>query len=335
MGALDLRRSSWIWLIFLVVFENSLVTAAAQAQDHRTYPSDTVQILVPYVPGGTSDTLTRAIAQKLTEKWRRAVIVVNKPGANGIIGIEATANAKPDGLTLLVAEGPTFTVNPSLYKRLPYDPLRDFAPITRLISYGTMLVVNASLPAKTVQDFVALAKARPGELAYGSFGIGSGGHMTMEAFKLRAGIDLTHVPYRGSAQVMNDLIAGRLAASFISVQSTQQQIQSGILRALAYANPTRSHLLPDVPTFTEAGIANFEAATWFCMVAPAGTPKAIVSKIHDDVVSIIRDPAFVEQWSTKRGAEPIGDTPEQLAEIIRTEIDMWAKVVQSAGISLE
>jgi tripartite-type tricarboxylate transporter receptor subunit TctC len=329
------RRSRWTCPVLLGALANLVPAAAIQAQDLHSYPSETVQIIVPYVPGGTSDTLSRAIAQKLTEKWGHPVIIVNKPGANGIIGIEAAAHAKPDGLTLLVAEGPAFTVNPSVYKKLPYDPLRDFAPITRLTSYGTMLVVHASLPVHTVAEFVALAKARPGELAYGSFGIGSGGHMTMEAFKLREGIELTHVPYKGSAQVQTDLIAGRLAAVFISVQSTLQQIQSGTLRALAFANPTRSRLLPDVPTFSEAGIANFEATTWFCMMAPAGTPSPVIGKIHDDVVSVIRDPAFVEQWFTNRDAEPIGDTPGQLAQLIAKEIPMWAEVVRSANIPLQ
>ena len=307
--------------------------AGVAAQD--AYPLKPVRVVAPYAPGGQSDTIMRAVAQKLTEKWGQPVIVENRAGANGIIGAELIAKSVPDGYSLLVAEGSLLTVHPSLYEKLPYDPIKDFAPITRLTSYKTVLLVHPSVPAKTLLEFIALVKAKPGSLNFGSFGIGSGGHLNMEALKLHLGLDIVHVPYKGSAPVIIDLVAGRLSTVLISVSSAANPVKAGKLRALAYAGSKRSPILPEVPTFAEAGIPDFENTSWFCLMAPAGTPRAILGRIQEDVSRITRDPAFNQQWLAGRGLDAVGDTPEQLAELIRSEIPYWARIIKVAGVKLE
>ena len=307
---------------------------AAWGQDASAYPIKPVRVIAPYAPGGQSDTIMRAVAGKLTEKWNQPVVVENRAGANGIIGAELVSRSAPDGYTLIVAEGSLFTVHPGLYEKLPYDPVRDFAPITRLTTYKTVLVVHPSVPANNLKDFVALVKAKPGSLSFGSFGQGSGGHLNMEALKLHLGLDIVHVPYKGSAPVMVDLVAGRLQTVLISVSSSANNVKSGKLRALAYAGAKRSPILPDVPTFAEAG-AEFENTSWFALMAPAGTPRPIIGRIYEEVTRIIREPAFNQQWLASRGLDVGGDTPDQLAELIRSELPYWAKIIKAAGVKLE
>ncbi|MFM9969579.1 MAG: Bug family tripartite tricarboxylate transporter substrate binding protein [Burkholderiales bacterium] len=325
----------------LAVFVFSSVTVclmqigAAMAQDAASYPLKPVRVVAPYAPGGQSDTIMRAIAQKLSERWGQPVVVENRAGANGLIGAEHIARSAPDGYSLLVAEGSLVTVHPSLYEKLPYDPLKDFAPITRLTSYKTVLVVHPTIPARNLAEFVALAKAKPGSLNFGSFGIGSGGHLNMEALKLHLGVDIVHVPYKGSAPVMIDLVAGRLSTVLISVSSSAPPVKSGKLRALAYAGAKRSPVLPDVPTFAEAGFGEFDNTSWFCLLAPAGTPRAILGKIQEEVARITFDPAFNQQWLASRGLDAVGDTPEQLAELMRREAPYWAKVIKAANVKIE
>lgn len=308
--------------------------STAWSQD-ASYPLKPVRVVAPYAPGGQSDTIMRAIAQKLSEKWGQPIVVENRAGANGIIGAEHVARSAPDGYTLMVVEGSLVTVHPSLYEKLPYDPVKDFAPITRITSYKTVLVVHPSVPVNNLAEFVALAKAKPGTLNFGSFGIGSGGHLNMEALKLHLGVDIVHVPYKGSAPVMVDLVAGRLSTVLISVSSSANAVKSGKLRALAYAGTRRSPILPDVPTFAEAGFGDFDNTSWFCMLAPAGTPRPILGKIQEEVARITREPAFNKQWLASRGLDAVGDTPEQLAELIRAELPYWAKVIKAANVKIE
>ncbi|MFM9971948.1 MAG: Bug family tripartite tricarboxylate transporter substrate binding protein [Burkholderiales bacterium] len=321
---------SWVLFGSIGAFGASLALAQAPS-----YPAKAVRVIVPYNAGGQSDTLARAVGQKLTERWGQPIIVENRAGAGGNIGAEYVARAAPDGYTLLTAEGAVFTVNPSLYKNLSWDPIKDFAPITRLNFYASALVVHPSVPARNVGEFIALARSKPGALNYATFGIGSGGHTAMEAFKLLQNIDLVAVHYKGSAPAVVDLTAGRLATAFFSIASAAPLVKAGKWRALGYAYPTRSPIFPDVPTFAEQGIPGFEVTSWFCLMAPAGTPRAIIGRIQQEVARVIKEPVFEEQWFTSKGMEAAGESPEELAALIRAEIPYWAKVIKAAGMTLE
>jgi tripartite-type tricarboxylate transporter receptor subunit TctC len=310
----------------------SLALASAGAQD---YPSRPIRVISPYNPGGQSDTIMRAIGVKLTEKWGQPVVIENRPGAGGNIGTEHVARSAPDGYTLLVAEGTVFTVNPHLFKKLGWDPVKDFTPITRLNSFWSVLAVHPSVPANTVAEFIALAKAKPGALNYGTPGIGAGAHVHMENFKQLQGLDMVPIHYKGSAPMQLDLTAGRVNAAFISVYSSTPMVRAGKWKVLGYAHDRRSPLQPDVRTFAEQGIPGFEVSSWFCVVGPAGLPRATASRIQQDIVAIIKEPAFTQEWFTSRGLEPMGDTPEQLAALIRAELPKWARVVKTAGITLD
>jgi tripartite-type tricarboxylate transporter receptor subunit TctC len=321
----------------LAVFVALGVAAAGPsvAQDASSYPAKPIRVIAPYNPGGQSDTLVRAIGQKLTEKWGQPLVIENRPGAGGNIGAEYVARAAPDGYTLLVAEGAVFTVNPSVYKNLTWDPIKDFTPVTRLNFYASVLAVHPSVPANSVAEFIALARATPRTLNYGTPGLGSGGHVNMEAFKLAQGIDLVPIHYKGSAPMQLDLTAGRLHAAFVSVFSSAPMVKAGRWKVLGYAYEMRSPILPEVPTFAEQGIPDFEVSSWFCMMGPAGMPHSITTRIQQEVARIIKDPAFAAQWFTSRGLEPVGDTPEQLAALIKAELPKWAKVIRAAGITLD
>jgi tripartite-type tricarboxylate transporter receptor subunit TctC len=307
--------------------------APALAQDAANYPARPVRVVDPYPPGGQSDTVIRAVSQKLSEKWGQPVVIENRPGAGGNIGAEYVARSAPDGYLLLMASGTLFTVNPALYKNVPWDPIKDFAPITRLSAYSSMLVVHPSVAAKTVPEFVALAKSKPGAMSYASFGIGTAGHLHMEAFKLEQGLDIVPIHYKGSAPAQLDLTAGRLATGFFSVFSTAQNVKAGKWRVLGYANARRSPNLPDVPTFAEQGVP-FDASSWFCLMAPGGTPRAITGRIQQDIARAMKEPALAE-WFAKNGLDPVGDTPEELAAIIRADVTKWARVIKAAGVSLD
>ena len=305
------------------------------AQNASSYPVKPIRVVSPYSPGGQSDTLMRAIGQKLSEKWGQPLVIEDRPGAGGNIGAEHVARAAPDGYTLLVASGTLFTVNPLLYKNLSWDPIKDFAPITRLSAYSSVLVVHPSVPAKTVAEFIAIAKAKPGALNYASFGVGTAGHLHMEAFKLYQGLDIVPVHYKGSSPAVVDLTAGRLATAFFSVFSSAPLVKSGKWKALGYAHEQRSPNLPDVPTFAQQGFRGFDAASWFCMMAPRGTSREITGRIQQEAARIMKEPAFNEQWFARNGLEAVGDTPEELAAIILADVPKWAKVIKASGATLE
>lgn len=303
-------------------------TVSAVAQ---TYPAKPVRLLVPSTPGGSVDTLARTIAPKLSEKWGQQMVVENRPGAGGAIAGELTAKAPPDGYTLIIGTVASMATNVSLQKKLPYDPTRDFSPITLVATQDLMLLIHPSIPAKSVKELVALAKLKPGQLSFASAGNGTGGHLSGELFRLLAGIDLLHVPYKGVAPALIDVVSGQVSMTFASLLSGQPHQKSGRLRALAVTGAKRARAVPDLPTMAEAGVKDYESATWYGILAPAGTPADIVGKLNNGIVAILRQPDIAEHLSHE-GAEPVGNSPQQFGAFIRSEIAKWAKVIKAAGI---
>ncbi len=306
-----------------------LMTAAlpAYAQD---YPAKPVRLIVPFPPGGSTDIVGRVVAQKLTETWRQQVIVDNRGGASGQIGVELAARSAPDGYTLLVGHIGTFGVNPSLYPQLRYDAQKDFAPISLVARVPNMLAVHPSLPATTVKAVVALAKAKPGALNYGSSGSGSNPFLCVEFFKMLTGTDIVHVPYKGTGPMLTDLIAGQISLTINGVPPLLPHVQSKRLRALGVASEKRIALLPDLPTIAEAGVPGYAVVQWYGVLAPAGTPRDIVAKVNADIARFLSQPETAARMSGE-GAIPSGSTPEEFGTLIRNEIARWAKVVKATG----
>ncbi|HXF44715.1 MAG TPA: tripartite tricarboxylate transporter substrate binding protein [Burkholderiaceae bacterium] len=310
--------------------------APAQAQ---TYPSKPVRTVVPFPAGGTTDIVARLVGVELQKMWGQPVIVENRAGAGGAIGTEAVAKSPPDGYTLLMGTVGTQAINLPLYTqgggRLSYHPLNDFAPITNVAAVPNVMVVPAALPVSSVREFIDYARKNPGKLNMASSGNGTSIHLTGELFKSLTGIFMVHLPYRGSAPAVQDLIAGNTQVMFDNLTSSLPHIRSGRLKALAVTSRTRSPALPDVPTMEEAaGLKEFEATAWFGLLAPAGTPREIVDKIHRDVAKILAAPEMRERFAGQ-GALAVGDTPEQFAAYIRREIDKWTKVVKFSGAKVD
>jgi tripartite-type tricarboxylate transporter receptor subunit TctC len=272
------------------------------------------------------------LTQQLSEHWNQSVVVENRPGASTMIGAEQVAKSPADGYTLLLTAELTLVTLPHLYEKIPYDPLRDFAPITGLVSATQALVANPSLPVKTVNDVVTLAKAKPGELTYGSFGIGSTGHLNMEVFQAMTGTRFNHIPYSGAGPAMNDVVGGHVSLMFAALSIVKGSVDAGKLRMIGVGSDRRSGEFPDVPTISESGVPGFEAKSWFGLVAPAGTPPEIIKKINEDVTKVISDPAFARQYLAAQGLVPITGTPEEFAAFIRAETKRWGKVVKDANI---
>ena len=298
------------------------------------YPNKPIRIIVAYTPAGTTDILARALGQKLTEAWGQPVIVENRPGANGNIGTEVAAKATPDGYTLLMVTAGSHGVNPSLYRKLAWDAVKDFAPVSLVALVPNIMVVNNSVPVKNVKELIAYLKASPGKYSYGSPGLGSTAHMSMELFKSMTGTDIVHIPYKGSAGVLQDLIAGQVMITIDNMPPYLPQVKAGKLRALAVSPAKRSPAVPDVPTIAEAGVTGYDAAAWFGLVAPAGTPKAVVDKLAAETQKILKQPDVAERLSGL-GAEPVGSTPDQFAAFIKVEIAKWAKVIKDAKVELQ
>jgi len=309
-----------------------LAAAAASAQ---TYPTRPITIVVPASPGGVTDMLGRVVAKRLTEKWGHQAIVENKPGANNQIAAEHVAKAAPDGYTLFVGPETTFVVNPSIYPRLNYDPVKDFTPITGLVTINQALLVHPSLPVNNVRELVELAKAKPGDLNYGTFGIGSSGHLNMELFQSEAGIRLTPVHYKGATPALTDVMAGHIQLLFISVGSAVPQWKAGKVRMLAVGARKRLVGLPDVPTVAESGLPGFEAVSWFGLYGPAGMPADIVGKINTEVRALFADPEVRKTFLAPQFFEPLVDTPAELAGHLDAEAKKWGKVVRDAKIKVE
>ena len=299
----------------------------------QAYPAKAIRVIVPSSPGGGTDILARVIAARLTEAWGQQVVVENRAGAGQMIGIELAAKAAPDGYSLLMAAS-TLAINPVMYKKVPYDALRDFAPITQAAALPNILVAHPSLPVKNVKELVALAKARPGQLVYASAGHGTSPHLSFELFLYMTGTKMIHVPYKGTGPGAVDTVAGQVQLMMPNLLTALPHVKSGRLRALGVTSAKRSAGVPDVPTIAQAGVPGYEAIQWYGLLAPAGTPREIVTKLHGEIVKILAAPDTREKLSSD-GAEPVGSTPEQFAAFIRAETDKWGKVVKAAGIQPE
>lgn len=300
----------------------------------QAYPAKSIRMVVPFPAGGGSDTMGRIVGQKLSERLGQQFVVDNRPGAGGSIGADMVARAAPDGYTLLLGSSSEIAQYPNVNPKLPYNPQRDFAPITLVGNVPLILVVHPSLPVKTVKDVVALAKSRPGEINFSSAGPGSTTHLAVELFIFLTGIKMTHVPYKGSPQAVTDLVAGNVHVGIPTMPAALPMVQSGRLRAIAVSTAKRTVILPDVPTIQEGGIRGYDNPLWTGILAPAGTPREIVSRLHAETVRALGQ-ADVKEALARQGAEPISNTPEQFASYIREELEKWAKVVRQAGVRIE
>lgn len=299
----------------------------------QNYPAKPVRLVLPYPPGGGTDVIARPLAQKLTEQLGQQVIVDNRGGANGNIGMEFVAKSPPDGYTLLFALTAQYAVNPTLYPKLPYDPVRDYAPISLLANAPYLLVVHPSIPAKSVKELIALLKSRPGQLAYSSSGNGSGAHLAGEMLRSLARVEMTHVPYKGAGPAMPDLMAGQVQLSFVTYTAAGPHIKTGRLRALGVTTAKRSPTLPDLPAIGET-VEGYDSAVWYGFAAPAGTPADIVSKLNTEVLRVLAAPDFRNRI-TLEAVAPIGTTPDEFASFIKSEIVRWAKVVKDSGARID
>lgn len=320
------RRALWA-LCFAV-----LAIAESHAQD--SYPSRPLRIIVPSAPGGGSDVSARLIAQRLSERWSRSVVVENRAGAGTIIGTELVARAPADGYVLLMAPG-AFGTLPATYKKLPFDPRRDFAPITQTVATPNIIAAHPSLPARTVQELISLARARPGEILFGSAGHGTQPHLTMELFLMMARVRMGHVAYKGGAPGITDLVAGQIALMTSSSLSLLiPHVRSGRLRALAVTSAIRHHALPKVPTVAESGLPGYESVQWAGLLAPTGTPRELIARLHREVTVILRNPENRERLRVD-GSDVVASSTEEFGAFIESEIAKWAKVAQAAGIQPE
>jgi len=309
-----------------------LVLAAASACA-QSFPVKPIRLIVPFAPGGGTDITGRAIAQKLAESWGQSVLVDNRPGANGTIALEIVVKTPADGYTLTMITS-SHSVNSTLYPKLSYDLVRDFAPITQATSQPYALIVHPSVPAQSLKELIALARAKPGTLNYGSSGTGGFSHLAGAMLASQAGIQLTHVPYRGGAPAMTDVISGQIQMLFSTILQSNSHIRAGKLRALAVTTSKRSRALPEVPTMSEAGLPGYVIAGWYGILAPGKTPRPIVDRLNREIVRILQLPDVVERLAAD-GSEPVGSTPEAFGAHIRDEIVRWRKVIEEAGIKAE
>ena len=311
-----------------------LPASNAAAQSPAPYPDRPVKLVIPFPPGGPLDIIGRVIAQKASEDWGQNVVVDNRPGAGGNIGADAVAKSPPDGYTILMGALSTHAVNPSLYAKMPYDAVKDFAPISLVAITPNVLVVNASLPVNSAKEFVAYAKANSGKLSFGSGSNGSAGHLAGELFKVDTGTDIVHIPYKGGAPATQALLAGDTQFMFDNLANAMPQVKAGKLKALAVTTAQRSKLAPELPTMAEAGFAGFDISTWFGLLAPAGTPKDVIAKWNAEVVKILNSSDLRERLMAQ-GAEPAPTTPEQFAAFIQSEIPKYARIVKISGAKVD
>ncbi len=316
-----MRWASAVLIGFLVL---------GNANGQSDYPTRPVKVIVPSPPGGGTDILARVLAQHFSKALGQPFVVENKPGAGNMIGIESVARAPADGYTLLLVAS-TLALNSVLYKKVPYDPVRDFAPITIAATAPNVLIVNPALPAQTLAEFIALAKKKPGALSYGTPGIGTSPHLSMELLKSMTGIDIVHVPYRGTAAAVTDVIGGQIAATFANALTAKPQVDSGRVRALAVSGPRRIEALPAVPPVAEAGVPGYEAMQWYGMVAPAGTPAPVIARLHGEAVKALQSDEMKEKLALD-GAQPVGSSPAEFAALIRSELEKWTRVARAAEI---
>ena len=303
--------------------------------DAQPYPSKPIHIVVPYTAGGPADLLVRGLGIKLAEKWGQQVVVENRPGANEIIAAEAVAKAAPDGYTLLVASDAVFTLNASLYSKLPYDPVKDLVPVSKLVTANLLLVTRPDFPANSVKEFIDYAKQNPGKLSYGSVGAGGVNHLAMSWFNSLNGLQMEHVPYKGLVQALQDVITGRIDTMFAVIGGALPFVQSNKLKALAVSGKARSGVLPNVPTFAEVGYPSFDASFYFALAAPAGTPRDILTKFASEASQIVNSAEFKEKYLTQLGFEPVGDTPDQFAAFLVNDRKIGAEKVKVSGAKLD
>jgi tripartite-type tricarboxylate transporter receptor subunit TctC len=314
-----------LFAIVITIFAGTTTLAVAQ-----TFPAKAVRVVVPFPPGGPADVLGRMLGQKLAERWNQTVVIDNRAGAAGNIGAEFVARSAADGYTLLL-NATSHVVNASMYSKLAFDPLKDFTPVTEVASYMLVLVVHPSVPATTLAQFVALAKARPGQISVANTGAGTPTQLAAELFKSTAGINLLQVPYKGAAPANTDLLGGQVIAMFNNPINALPFVKAGKLRALAVTGVQRLSIAPELPTVAESGYPNFEAGTWYGVLGPAQLPPEIVAKIHTDVVAVLRLPD-IQQKLGAQGWDSIGNTPAEFAAILKSDFDKWAKVVKAAGL---
>ena len=317
--------------LVLIAFA-TVLCAAAHAQE---FPGKPVRIVVPYPPGGGVDGMARPIADRLSRLWNQPVVVENKPGASTIIGSDFVAKATPDGLTLLLTSDSSITSNPHLYPKMPFDPVKDLAPVTQLIDLFQMVVAHPSVPARTMQELVELAKARPGTLNYGSYGSGSQPNLLFEALKTQTGISITHIPYKGIAPALTAAVAGEVQLTMGGTATSRGYFAAGRLKPLAIARAQRLSALPEVPTLREAGFPDIDPKPWFGLFAPAGTPAAILEKIQKDVYTVITDPEFDKREMTGKGYGAVGSTPAEFAAFIKNDLEYKGRLIKLSGAKAE
>ena len=312
----------------------ALAAGAPLAAGAQAWPAKPVRMLVPFPPGGGVDFAARIVGKHLSDRLGQQVVVENRPGANGIIALEALKGAAPDGYTIAAASNGPLVINPAMYLRLPYDPLRDFVAVGSLVSFPLLLVVHPSVPANSVNEIIALARARPGMLTFSSPGVGNGSHLAVELFAAMANVQLVHVPYKGTAPAATALLAGEVALTFSSIPTVLPHVRAGKLRALGVGNATRVPSLPEFPTIAESGVPGYEAFSWAGVIAPTGTPRDVVVRLNREIVQVLRQKDVADQLA-KEGTIPTPDTPEEFAAYIKTELGKWGAIVQLAKIKPE
>jgi tripartite-type tricarboxylate transporter receptor subunit TctC len=311
-----------------IVFAAAWFATTACAQN---YPAKAIRVINPYTPGGGVDALFRPLAQKMSEGLKQTIVVDNRPGANGMIGMEAAAKAPPDGYTLVVSTTGALAMNVSVYKKISFDPIRDYIPISNFAESAFILAAHPSLPAKNIKELIALAKAQPNQLTYATFGVGSSAHLGTELLSTMAGIKMIHVPYKGSVPMVTDLIAGHVMLSLDSMQSIMPAIRDRRVRAIGLAAARRSPAAPDIPTMAESGLPGFEVGSWYGLLAPAGTPRDIITRLHAEVVKAVGSAEVRERFQSF-GSEPLGSSPEEFAAQIKSDIAKWAQVAKTANV---
>jgi tripartite-type tricarboxylate transporter receptor subunit TctC len=316
-------------MLALLAFALWPTSAAAQG-----YPAKSIRFIVPFPPGGGNDTIARLIGQKLTAATGQQVLVDNRPGAGGAIGAEAAAKSPADGYTMFLAGVATHGINPNLRRKIPYDPLRDFDAVSLIASAPLLVVVHPSLPIKSVKQLVALAKARPGQINYASNGAGGSSHLAVELFNMMSGTKMTHIPYKGLAPALTDLLSGEVQVMFSSAVAMLPQVKAGKLRAIAMTGARRSPAIPDIPTVAEAGVPGYETGSWYGIVVPAGTPKAAIDRLSREIIAIVRAPEITSRLNDE-AVIPVGSTPAEFSAHIRNELARWAKTIKQAGLAIE
>ena len=298
------------------------------------YPVKPVRLVVPFPPGGTLDILARGLAPDLAGQLGQQIVVENRPGANGVIGYDLVARAPADGYTLLIGGGSGIAVHPALLSKLPYDPVKAFAPVSMLATFPSVLIATPSFPANSVQELIALAKATPGKLTYGSPGTGNVNHLVGEKFKSLAGVDLVHAPYKGAALVITDVIAGHVPIGFVLLPGALPQMRAGKLKALAVTSDQRVGAAPNLPTMAEVGVPGLDLFDWAGILVPAGTPNEVISRLNQSISKVVRSPEMRQRW-IEQGLEPRAATPDELTAVIKSDVDKWGKIVREAGIRVE